>query len=150
MNTRPATSEDSEFVYQVKVDALKEYVEKTWGWNEEFQRKFHKNNFNHEETEIILYQDNDAGFLIVKEGEIEIELKEINLLRKFQRKGIGSSIIKEIKVDAEKKNKGIRLQVLKVNPVIELYKKSGFRVFGETETHYLMKSNTPQSLPHGF
>lgn len=143
MNTRPATSEDSDFVYQVKVDALKEYVEKTWGWNEEFQRNFHKNAFNHEEIEIILYQDNDAGFLIVKETDIDIELKEINLLRAFQRKGIGSSIIKEIKVDAEKKNKGIRLQVLKVNSAIELYKKSGFRVFGETETHYLMKSNTP-------
>lgn len=140
MNTRAATENDSDFVYHAKVDALKEYIHKTWGWNEDVQKEFHKGCFNSKETEIIQVDGEDAGFLIVKEEEEEIELKEINLLRKFQNKKIGSGIIQEIIDLGRKDEKAIRLQVLKVNPAINLYKRFGFDVYGETDTHYLMKT----------
>ena len=138
MKTRPATADDYEFVYQVKVDALKEYIAQTWGWNDRVQSEFHERNFSPENMEIILQDDDNAGFLVVEELEEEIRLNEINLLKRFQRKGIGSEIIRAIQKDAATKEKRIWLQVLKVNPAIRLYKRLGFRTYAETDTHYQM------------
>ena len=143
MNTRPATLNDFEFVYQVKVDALKDYIRKTWGWDEDFQREFHQKDFTPENMKIIVDEGHDAGVLVVTEDDNQIRVNEIYLLRKFQRKGIGSSIISEIQAESEQKNKCIWLQVLRVNPATKLYKRMGFKIFGETETHYQMKYGEP-------
>ena len=58
---------------------------------------------------------------------------------KYQHRGIGSKILEEqLK---ENKEKGIRtiLQVFKDNPAKKLYERLGFKVYGETETHYQME-----------
>ncbi len=40
----PYRDEDYEFVYEVKKNAYRKYVEKNWGsWNEEEQRKYFDN-----------------------------------------------------------------------------------------------------------
>lgn len=135
MNTRPATSDDYEFVYQVKVDALKEYIAQTWGWDDRVQREFHERNFSPENMQIIRHDEADAGFLVVEEMKDEIRLNEINLLRRFQRKGIATEIIQKIQGDASAKERRVWLQVLKVNPAIRLYERLGFTVYAETETH---------------
>jgi hypothetical protein len=42
---RRATGNESEFVYQTKKAAFKEYIEKVWGWDEGEQRKLHERRF---------------------------------------------------------------------------------------------------------
>ena len=40
----PYKDEDYEFVFEVKKNAYKKYVEKYWGsWNEDEQRKYYEN-----------------------------------------------------------------------------------------------------------
>jgi ribosomal protein S18 acetylase RimI-like enzyme len=79
----------------------------------------------------------DAGFLWVNEHEAETVLVSIRLLPRFQNKGIGTKIIREI-LDSSKNP--VRLQVLKVNPALNLYKRLGFKVFAENETHFSMRT----------
>ncbi len=122
------------------MDALKEYVHQTWGWDDQFQQQFHHDSFDPKETKIILEKGIDAGFLILLEDEKELELKEINLLQKFQNNGIGSNILKEVLKQGKEQEKAVKLQVLKVNPAIKLYRRYGFEVYDETDTHYLMKT----------
>jgi len=138
MNTRPATSDDHDFVYRVKIDALKEYITETWGWDDRVQREFHEKNFSPVNMRIIHNGDADVGFWVVEEVKDEIRLNEINLLRRFQRQGIGTQIIQKIQGDAVAKGKRVWLQVLKVNPAIQLYERLGFTVYAETETHRKM------------
>ncbi len=138
INIRPAIPNDSDFVYQVKVDALKDYIAKTWGWDDVAQQEFHRNAFRSEKIQIISHDEVDAGFLVVEEREEEIRLNEINLLKRFQGNGIGSEIIRAIQRDAARHGKRIWLQVLKVNPAIRLYERLGFRTYAETDTHYQM------------
>jgi ribosomal protein S18 acetylase RimI-like enzyme len=138
VNTRPATNEDSDFVYQVKVHALKDYITKTWGWDEDLQWKFHQESFRPACTQIIRDAEEDAGFLVVEETDDEFRLHEINLLGKFQGQGIGTQIIREIQETAVSQGKRVELQVLKVNPGIRLYERLGFYVYNETETHRQM------------
>ena len=43
---RKATADDSEFAYQTKRAAFKDYVEQVWGWNEQEQRQLHERRFS--------------------------------------------------------------------------------------------------------
>lgn len=136
ISLRPIKTEDYEFLWQLHNAALKIYVEKTWGWDEDFQRNSFKENFNVENGQIVVVEGEDAGYFWTIEKENEILLASIRLLPEFQNKKIGTGLIKQL---IENSRKPIRLQVLKVNPAQYLYKKLGFVIAGETETHFLMK-----------
>lgn len=127
---------DFEFLWGLHNTALKEYIQKTWGWNEEWQRKNFLENFNTAEGEIIVFEGKDIGFYWVIEKENEILLASIRLLPEFQNKGIGTGIIRNL---LDKTNKPVRLQVLKVNPARNLYERLGFKIESETETHFWMR-----------
>lgn len=137
---RPIKNEDYEFLWRLHNAALKEYVTKTWGWNEELQRYLFKQNFSLENGEIIVVEGKDAGFLDVREKERERVLISIRLLPEFQNKGVGTKVIQGLLAEARAKNKPVRLQVLKINPAQRLYKRLGFEVFDETDTHFLMRT----------
>jgi len=137
---RPARPDDSEFVFQVKKAALGEYVEKTWGWDEEFQRAFHGREYQPTTTEIICLQGTDVGWLEVERASDSIRLTGIYILPEYQSRGVGSTVIRRIIKEAMAKELPVQLEVLKVNPRAQvLYEKLGFVVTGETETHNLME-----------
>jgi ribosomal protein S18 acetylase RimI-like enzyme len=135
---RHATKNDYDFVYQVKVDALKEYIQATWGWDDKQQQDFHHEHFNHEETEIIQLNGLDVGFAIIKVCPNELRIEEINILKKHQNNGIGTEIIINAQTKAKELKIPVWLQVLKVNPAINLYKRMGFIVISTNETHFQM------------
>ena len=61
----PYTDEDYEFVYEVKKNAYKKYVEECWGaWVEEDQRKYYERFINavRNNAVIIMDGDNRIGF----------------------------------------------------------------------------------------
>jgi ribosomal protein S18 acetylase RimI-like enzyme len=130
---------DFEFLWQLNNAALKKYITATWGWDEALQQKFFAESFNLDNGEIVVVDGRDAGFLWVSEKESEIFLVSIRLLPEFQNRGIGTKLIKDVLAAGSAKNKPVRLQVLKVNPARKLYEKLGFRVYGETGTHFLMR-----------
>jgi len=140
INLRKIKTEDFEFLWQVHNAALKNYVTKTWGWNEERQQQLFRENFETERAKIIVFEGEDAGFLDVAERETETVLISMRLLPKFQNKGIGTKIIQNVLNESHRKNKTVRLQVLKINRAKTLYNRLGFEVYDETETHFLMRS----------
>ena|SRR5688572_25241060 len=140
VSLRPATNQDSEFVFQIKKAALGEYIAQTWGWDETFQREFHAKDYEPDTTQIIVYNGQDVGWLLVSESDSEIHLQEIYIQPEHQNLGIGSHLIRLLLVDAERTAKPVKLQVLKVNPKARrLYERLGFQFIGETDRHYLMQ-----------
>ena len=134
------TDEYYDFVYEVKKNAYKKYVEKCWGeWNEFAQREYfnkfigtYKNN-----SYIIELDGKNIGFYndeILEDGSYEIG--NICIISEFQGKGIGSQILKQ-KIK-EHSDKDIKIQFFKQNPVKNLYKRLGFVLCGETKFHYQM------------
>ena len=136
----PYSDDDYEFVYDVKKNAYKKYVEECWGsWIEEDQRKYFekfilnvKNN-----AYIIIDGEKKIGFYngeTLKNGNYEVG--NICIIEEYQGKGIGSKILKDI---IEKNNdRDIEIQYFKQNPVGKLYERLGFIANGETEFHYHM------------
>lgn len=136
---RSATPEDSEFLYQLKKKTMKEYIAQTWGWNEQIQRDYHQKNFNPEKCLIIQKKGQDIGCISIEEQPDTLFLNIIEISPEFQNLGIGKSVIQDLIDKGLQENKGIALQVLKVNhKAIKLYKTMGFAISDETETHYYM------------
>ena len=141
---RSATEQDSEFVFLVKKASLGEYIEQTWGWNEGFQRKFHEQDFEPSETQIIVESGQDVGWMVVVETDTEFQLREIYLQPEHQRRGIASHLIGLLIAKAERQTKPVRLQVLKVNSrARQLYERLHFGIVDETDTHYVMSTGGP-------
>jgi len=138
---RQATESDSEFAYQVKKRAFKQYIEQTWGWDEAHQRQYHARHFDPSEVQVITYQGQDAGWLEVRREEEALWIAEIYISPEYQNRGIGSFLIAEALLEARQKGVPAKLGVLKVNTRAKrLYERLGFRVVSETRTHYLMEA----------
>lgn len=136
----PYTDNDYEFVYEVKKNAYKKYVEECWGsWLEEDQRNYFKNFITNYKNSIliIMYNEKKIGFYngeVLESGNYEIG--NICIIPEYQGKGIGTKILKE-KLK-ENKNRNIEIQYFKQNPVGKLYERLGFIPNGETKFHYQM------------
>ena len=137
---RKYNNNDYTFVYELKRTAYKKYVEECYGaWIEEEQQKYFENFMSRveEKAYIIQYDSKDIGFYngeILNNGNYEIE--NICIIPEYQRKGIGTKILKDI---IEKYNEtNIEIQYFKQNPVGNLYERLGFEKYGENNFHYKM------------
>jgi len=144
ISLRPATSEDFDFLYNLRRATMQHYVAQTWGWNEAWQWNYFQQHFNPEECQIIRFQGKDIGVLSVRKQETEVFLKFIEVLPEYQNQGIGTVVIKSILEEAHHTGQPVGLQVLKVNPARSLYERLGFLTTGETATHYLMRATPEQ------
>ena len=140
INLVPYTDIDYEFVYEVKKNAYKKYVEECWGsWIEEDQRKHFERFINtvRNNAYIIMNENKKIGFYngeVLENGNYEVG--NICIIPECQGKGIGTRILKE-KLE-ENRNRDIEIQYFKQNPVGKLYEKLGFIPNGETKFHYQM------------
>ncbi len=133
---------DFDFLFNLKKQNFKWYIDKIWGWNDDEQRERLKQDLIEHLTDkhIIIYNNIPIGIYalhITDNGDCFIN--EISILNEYQNKGIGTRILTNQL--NENNNKKIRtiLQVFKENPAKKLYEKLGFTIYSETETHYQME-----------
>ena len=138
---RPAAEHDIEFLYALHVATMKEYVDKTWGWDEAFQATIFRKNHVRAEIQIITLAEKDMGMLSLEERIEDVFLRAIEIHPAFQGQGLGTTIIQYIITDAARRRKPVFLRVLKVNPAKRLYEHLGFSVVEETETHFHMSTS---------
>lgn len=133
---RNATLHDLDLTFKIKRNALSEYLELLWGWNEEAQYEFHREYFNPNYFQIIEINDDSVGYLETEPIVDYLFLSNLMILKKFQGKGIGKSILE----DLLKNNFNIELEVLKVNLRAKyFYEDLGFMVFEEKEDVFRMR-----------
>ena len=138
---RQAHDRDADFLYALHAATMKEYVDKTWGWDETFQRAIFQQNHHPAEIQIITWNGKDIGMLSVEERSQDVFLRTIAIHPLYQRQGLGTLIIQQIIADAARQMKSTSLRVLKVNPAKRLYERFGFRIVDETSTHYVMRTS---------
>lgn len=128
-----------EFFFQLKKAAMGPYVEKIWGWDEKIQQKHHAADWQEKRPGIILYGNQPIGSILVTSEDNHIHIGRFYILPEFQNKGIGTYILKDVLVKADKAKQSTTLAVLRINPAISLYKRYGFTVTGSNEHQYLME-----------
>lgn len=140
---RDCTIEDFDFLFELKRQNFKWYVDKIWGWREEEQKERLRQDLEkHLSHKKIIKIDNKpiGVYAVHRTADGDLFINEISILKEYQKKGIGRNIL-ENQLE-ENHQKGIRtiLQVFKDNPAKRLYEQLGFKVYGETETHYQMEN----------
>ena len=139
---RPATHVDLALTYAITEDAMRVYVEETWGaWDEEEQRQKYRANFTPETYKIILAEDEVAGLVAMEEFSSHVWLVKLYLLAKHRGQGIGSQVLQDIQKGAQSQGKPVTLRVLRVNTRAQaLYAKHGFKVTEENAERLHMAS----------
>ncbi len=137
---RTACQDDKEFVYQVKLAAMREYIEQTWGWDEHFQRELHERRFESQEFQIVSLDGHDVGIMSVALEPDCVFLNQIYILPEHQGQGIGGKCMLNVFERATRSNLPVKLKVLRVNPrAVAFYERLGFTITGDTDTHLFMQ-----------
>jgi ribosomal protein S18 acetylase RimI-like enzyme len=135
---RAAAADDKAFLYHLHCASLKDYITKTWRWDEAWQHRHFDEHFDPKRRQIIQLEGRDIGAIGVSEREADILIDYIALYPEYQRQGIGTDLIKAITHQGVAARKPVRLRVLRTNPAVSLYKRLGFVVEDESDTHFEM------------
>lgn len=139
-NLREISWLDKEFIYQVKKESNYMYIEKIWGWDEDYQIQDFNTDFKLSDYKIIVLDNTDIGFLQLEEFNNNLNITEIHIISEYRGKGIGSQVINDIIMDEKNNNKTISIACFILNQKAKnLYERLGFKIMNETETHYLMQ-----------
>ena len=144
VSLRAATPEDAEFLFRLLKATMREYVEQTWSWDENWQRAYFQERFDPAKNQIVVLDDRDIGVIAAERREDEVFLSSLYILPEYQGRGIGTLLIKAVLDGAFQEGLPVRLRVLKVNPARRLYERLGFTVVEEADTHYHMKATPNQ------
>ena len=132
---RKSTSQDLDLTYKIKKNALSEYLELLWGWNNEAQYEFHQEHFNPNNFQLIEIFDEPIGYLETTQKNDVLFLLNLMISKQFQGKGIGKIILG----DLLKNHSHIELEVLKVNlRAIRFYQNFGFKILEEMDDAFQM------------
>lgn len=142
LRLRPATPEDSEFAYQTKKAAFREYADRVWGWDDAHQRTLHETRFASQDFRIIQLSGIDVGVLAVQRDSDRLRLHQLFILPDHQSKGIGTACMQIVIEEACRLRLPINLQILAFNlKAITFYARLGFNEVDRTETHVQMRRN---------
>ena len=145
-NLRPAVDGDYDFIWQLAVTTMREYVAAVWGWNEQWQADRFRTNFDVAKWQIIEMDGQKAGAMATSHGTADsesIHLDNIYLLPLYQRKGIGGKIVQDLIAEAAAAHKALALNVLQSNPNAKrLYEKLGMVVTSQNEERWFLSSPT--------
>ncbi len=137
---RPATADDRDFVIELTRAAMGPYLEATFGWDEATQTAYFDEGFDPSGGQIVEVDEVDVGEILVEERPDELVLTRLALLPDWQRRGIGSAIVRMLIERAHELESALVLQVFKTNlRATRLYESLGFVRTGESDTDVYMR-----------
>lgn len=138
---RIATPNDHDLIYTLKAESVRPYVEKIWGWDENYQKKDFDSDFSNIEQFHVIEIDNSlVGFVQYYFEYPYFEVVEIHLLPECRCKGIGSDILRNLQKGCIAQDRKIRLGCFKENHrAKQLYLNLGFIQTEETDTHFILE-----------
>ena len=140
---RAARHEDCEFLFSLHRDAMKAYVDATWGWDEAWQRRHFEKTYSPARHAIVVRNGppkRDIGRLSLTRHWRKIFLRDIELVADERNHGRGGALIAALLAQARTEGRAVELIVLKCNPAQRLYARLGFRVTEDDGERLTMKA----------
>ncbi|HEY1977379.1 MAG TPA: GNAT family N-acetyltransferase [Candidatus Baltobacteraceae bacterium] len=140
LTLRSASSADRPFVESVYFETQRWIIEKLFGWRgDDFEKDRFLSHYHESDTSIVVVDGQDAGWICVRQEEEALHLHSIYLLSAFQKRGIGTSLIRQVIEDARAKRMPLTVSTAKINPARHLYERLGFAVSSESEFKVFME-----------
>ena len=90
------------------------------------------------EVRIVALDGQDIGWLQWSTEPAGFCLTQLYIDTPFQKRGIGTEIMRGLIAEAARARRAILLDVVKINPALRLYQRLGFRICGEEEHKFNM------------
>ncbi len=134
---RPVTAEDNEFLLAVYASTrADELAQVEWQpgqkeifvrWQFDLQRKEYDLRYPDARYDVVLVNDQPAGRIWVGEDDTQIRLLDIGLLEEFQKRGVGTVLLKQLIAEAIAAKKPLRHMVFVLNnDAHRFYERLGF------------------------
>lgn len=139
--------DDYEFVFNIIKITMKDYIEEIRGWDEGLEHLFFKEEMSEEDNYVIKVDNERIAYLSLDKTADNIGIENLLILPKYQNKGIGTRIIKDLIRECKLKEKNLSLKAFKINEKAnKFYTALGFNLVGEDNEYYkyeflLKKSN---------
>jgi len=91
------------------------------------------------DDQIVVFNSQDVGRLIIQRTVIEIIIADLTLLSEFQNQGIGTSLIQALQKNSQQLGLPLRLHVFKMSPALTLYQRLGFEMISTDDTQDYME-----------
>ncbi|AKJ28093.1 GNAT family N-acetyltransferase [Caldimonas brevitalea] len=139
----PAVAADSECLYGLMDETMRGHVEATWGhWNEAAMRQFLRSALRGRGVWLIRLLARDlppVGALMVSRLPRQVRLEQLFIAPAFQRRGIGTMVLRSLLDEARAQQVPLHLSVLKTHPGRAWYERLGLRVVDETPERYVLE-----------
>jgi GNAT superfamily N-acetyltransferase len=151
---RPATDRDDAFLQRLYATTRAEEMAGT-GWSAAQQREFlqaqfaarqksYRAQFHGADWSVLTVHSRTVGAMIVHRTAAEIRLVDIALLPGHRGQGMGSALLENLKTEAARTDRPLRLSVLKSNPARRLYERMGFGPVGFDGEYIRFEMNMPK------
>jgi GNAT superfamily N-acetyltransferase len=140
---RAAYAEDRALLFSLHRAAMKGYVEATWGWDEEWQRRHFDQTYVPARHAVVVRHGvpaRDIGRIGLTRHWRKIFLRDIELVAEERNRGLGGALIGALLRLARGERRAVELIVLKCNPAQRLYQRLGFRVVGDDGERLTMRA----------
>ena len=144
---RPASRDDEQRLFELHREAMREYVEATWGWDENWQRAYFADVYAPARNVLIVrdgarFADDDelVGRICLTRSWRRVFLRDIEIVPPERNRGLGSAILAAVLEMARSRNGFVELIVLKCNPARRLYTRFGFSVVGNDGARLTMRA----------
>jgi ribosomal protein S18 acetylase RimI-like enzyme len=133
INLKSAKLSDIPYCYQLSKRNMKRYK------SEKRVYQQYKDEFIATDVKVVWYKGRRFGFVEFQNKQDDWYIWDMQLSRILQGKGLGSQLLEYILEEVEKqKGKVVKLFVYTNNPVVEMYKKFGFKT--------IIKKSSPERL----
>ena len=148
VEVRQATDEDLELAFAVTEEAMRAYVEATWGtWVPEAQRQSHAESFHPPSHWVVFADDVPVGVVAADLEASHVQLAKLYLCSSAQGRGIGALILSTLLRSAALRSQPLRLRVLAVNKRAQaFYERHGFRETSRTTERVFMEAKPNPSI----
>lgn len=136
---RQGAESDTPWLYQTFKRTMREYIDRTWGWDELLQSHSFADILPAKSFIIAAHKRRDVAALNVREKTDHLWLEMILVLPELQGHGIGKQLLEHAQALARMAEKPLRLSVLRVNPAQHFYRHMGFVDSGDDEWSFKME-----------
>ncbi|WP_286175467.1 GNAT family N-acetyltransferase [Enterobacter sp. Cy-643] len=126
LNIYPASSDDAQMLADIRVESMRPSLEALNRFDPVRARDRFLSTFEENDTFILSLDGEVAGFYVLRTYPEYLYLDHFYIKKQFQEKGIGSIVMKGLKVQASTLKKPIRLIALKESPANAFYLSQGF------------------------
>ena len=135
---RPALDRDFEYCRRLYFGEMRWIIEELH-LDRTSQETSFRQQWNSTQVRLIALDGTDVGWVQTIREDDELFVAQMFVDSRFQRKGIGTEVMRRLISEATTFRLAVRLNVVRINPARRLYERLGFRVTHEDDRKFYMK-----------